>query len=111
MEVIEGFVRWSSVEDEQSFMEMCAPHINAPAELHQFVAWVQRVIEAHLEDGGEKQLYAAFLSAYLCQLPPTDLRTVISLHSEVAQRAVSNACSSPHEVSRLREFGNAGYLH
>ncbi|CAN5466119.1 hypothetical protein BH10PSE16_BH10PSE16_04320 [soil metagenome] len=111
MEIVDGFVRWSCEEDRQSFMELCAPHTDAPAELHQFVAWLEGVIQAHQEDGGVRLLYATFLSAYISELPPTNLWPDGIAEGCITQRAVRDACSIAHEASRPRKIGNAGILH
>lgn len=111
MVIVEGFVHWSGDEDRQSFMELCAPHVDAPAELHQFVAWLEGVIQAHQEDGGEKLLYAVFLRAYISELPPTNLWPDGIAEGCITQRAVRDASSIAHEGSGPRKIGNAGLLH
>lgn len=111
MQIVDGFVRWSSPEDRESFMELCAPHDDAPPELHQFVAWVERVILAHQKSGGEKLLFAVFLAALISELPPTFLGPDGIVEDCITQRAIRDASRIAHEGSGPWEIGNSCLLH
>lgn len=106
-----GFVQWDDAEEEALFMNTCAPHECKSLEVNQFSSWLKGVIQAHLDDGGEKLLYAAFLSGVLSQLP---LETAISdgqNHLALTGSVMSDARSSSYELSRTRQVGNASFLH
>lgn len=111
MRVENGFVEWDSPEDEASFREMCVPHEWASLELHQFTAWLEGVIESHLSDGGGKLLYATFLAGLLPELLVATNALDGSRHLMLAERAMRDACRTPHERSSTRQIGNTRFLH
>lgn len=111
MVFLNGFVFWESEEDKAAVMDFCKPHTDPPQEEHQFVQWLCRVIDSHLEDGGERLLYATFISAFLMQLPAATANLEGRRYLAISERAMRNASSSPHERSSTREIGNASFLH
>ena len=111
MNVVNGFVVWASKEDEDSILTFCVPHTSPPLELEKFRAWLGTVIEAHVKDGGEKLLYATFLSAFLAQLPCIAGDTEGQRYLALSERAMRDASSSPHERSSPRQISNTSVLH
>lgn len=113
MQFINGFVVWDQVapQEEKTFMDMCAPHVNPPRELNQFLEWLKMVINKHIEDGGEKLLYAGFLAGLIAQLPLATAATDSASYLSLTQRVMRDSRSSPHELSSTRQVGNATFLH
>ena len=111
MKFVDGYVQWESEEDEQSFLVFCEPHKCPSLELQKFSAWLKGVIESHLSDGGEKLLYATFLSGFLRELPASAGGFESDRYLMLAERAMRDACSTPHERSSTRQVGNSSFLH
>lgn len=111
MVFLNGFVCWESDEDKASVLDFCKPHTDPPLEQQQFVQWLCRVIDSHLEDGGEKLLYATFLSAFLTRLPAAVGGLEGQRYLAISERAMRDASSSPHERSSPRQIGNTSFLH
>lgn len=111
MELVDGFVRWASNEDRDSFMAMCEPFLNPPLDAQGFVKWVSEVVQSHAQGSADKQLLAAYLSVFISELAPTYLARVGEAHGVVPNGLVGDLGSGPHVVCGTGKVGNASLLH